>query len=150
MGYSYCGIIGKLIYPYIIGRLDMGFATAFLSRFSAAPHEEHYRAVKRACRFLRATKHWGIIYWRPAPLMDLPDVPIKILPVEDGLHKYPVVDPFQLYGILVDASYPMCVKTRRSLTGLVISLAGSAVLYKAIRPRIVALSSTESELILSL
>lgn len=73
--YSYRGLLGELIYAYVICRVDIGDAICFLARFSDAPHEEHYKGLKSVCRYCRATKDWGIVFQRPKPLADLPDVP---------------------------------------------------------------------------
>ena len=70
-GFSYRNVLGELIYAYVIARLDIGYAICLLARFSGAPHGEHYHALKNVCRYLRATKSWGIIYQRPRPLMGL-------------------------------------------------------------------------------
>ena len=78
-GFSYRNILGKLVYPYVIVRLDIGYAVCLLARFSGSPHEEHYTAVKGVCRYLHATKSWGIIYQRPFPLLDLPAMDFPFL-----------------------------------------------------------------------
>ena len=57
-GFSYQNYLGELIYAYVIGRLDIGYAVCFLARFSESPHEEQYKALKQVCDYLRATKLW--------------------------------------------------------------------------------------------
>ena len=47
--------------------------------------------------------------------------------------------------VLVDSDWAGNIKTRRSISGMAILLAGAAVVYKTILQRIIALSSTEAE-----
>jgi Reverse transcriptase (RNA-dependent DNA polymerase) len=42
LGFSYRQVLDKLIYAYVICRLDIGYAVTFLARFSQAPAHEHY------------------------------------------------------------------------------------------------------------
>ena len=60
------------IYAYTICRLDIGYVVTKLARYSQAPAEIHYLALKRICRYLRQTRDWGIMYWRPKPILSLP------------------------------------------------------------------------------
>ena len=52
-------------------------------------HREHYRALKNVCRYLRATKAWGIIYQRLKALEDLPDIPFEFLENDPNLPLFP-------------------------------------------------------------
>ena len=61
-GFSYRNVLGELIYAYVICQLNIGYAVCLLARFSNAPHDEHYKAIKGVCRYLRATKSWGIMF----------------------------------------------------------------------------------------
>ena len=63
IGFSYRQVLGELIYAYIVCRLDIGYAVVLLSRFASAPAREHYLTLKGICKYLRRTKHWGLIYW---------------------------------------------------------------------------------------
>ena len=60
-GFSYCNVLSKLIYACVIAHLDIGCAVCLLTHFLGAPHEEHYCALKNLCKYLHATKLWGII-----------------------------------------------------------------------------------------
>ena len=51
-------VLGKLIYNYVICRLDIRYTVCFLAHFSDAPHDEHYKALKQVCKYLRTTKSW--------------------------------------------------------------------------------------------
>jgi hypothetical protein len=145
-GFSYRQVLGELIYAYVICRLDIGFAVTFLSRFATAPHLEHYHALKNICRYLRATKSWGIHYWRNRPVDSLPDIPFEPLPVDSTLPSFPTHDLLQLVGF-VDAAHATDLHTRRSVSGMVFTLAGGAIAYKSKLQPTVSTSSTEAEFI---
>ena len=67
-GFSYCSILGCVIYVYRVARIDIGFAVTLLARFSDHPFKLHFNSLRRLARYLRMTKDWGLIYWRPAPI----------------------------------------------------------------------------------
>ena len=143
-GFSYRNVLGELIYAYVICRLDIGYAVCFLARFSDAPHDEHYKALKQVCRYLRATKSWGILYKRPEPLADLPDDPFDWIAEDSSLPPFPVFEFDRLVGFL-DAAHATDLKTRRSVTGYLLILCGAAIAWKSRIQPIVATSSTEAE-----
>ena len=143
-GFSYRNILGELIYAYVICRLDIGYAVCFLARFSDSPHEEHFTALKAVCKYLRATKSWGIIYKRLIPLEDLPYVPFTFLEQDPDLPPFPDLEHDGMAGFL-DAAHATDLKTRRSVTGYVIFLALAAIAWKSRIQPLVATSSTEAE-----
>ena len=146
VGFGYRMLLGELMYAFVVCRLDIGFAVTLLARFSTCPSRLHYMALKSVTRYLRRTKDWGLIYWRQAPLDSLPAVPLEHLPIDDSLPPYPTHDLLQLVG-QVDAAHATDLATRRSVTGLVFSLAGGAIAYKSKLQATVATSSTEAEFI---
>ena len=143
-GFSYRNLLGELIYAYVICRVDIGFAVCFLARFSANPHDEHYVALKGVAKYLRATKSWGIMYQRPEPLLDLPDVPFPFLEEEPDLPSFPKLFRDQLAAFL-DAAHATELRTRRSITGLVIFFCLAAIAWKSRVQAVCATSSTEAE-----
>ena len=145
-GFSYRQVLGEIIYAYVICRVDIGFAAVFLSRFSQAPALEHYLALKNVVRYLRRTKDWGLVYWRDAPIDSLPAVPLEQPDLDPSLPDFPTSALLDLVAS-VDASHATDVKTRRSVTGLIVSLAGAAIAYKSKLQPTVATSSTEAEFI---
>ena len=143
-GFSYRNILGELIYAYVICRLDIGYAVCFLARFSDAPHDEHFKALRGVCKYLRATKSWGIMYQRPAPLADLPHVPFQWLEADPTLPTFPTFERDELVGFL-DAAHATELKNRRSVTGYVILFCYAAIAWKSRVQPVVATSSTEAE-----
>jgi len=79
MGFSYCQVLGELIYAYIVCCIDIGYAVVFFSRFSTAPAREHYLALKGMCKYLHCTKNWGLVYWCMTPVASLPAVHLEQL-----------------------------------------------------------------------
>jgi hypothetical protein len=144
IGYSFRQILGELTYAYVLCRPDIGYAVSLLSRFSTAPHREHYLALKQICRYLRRTRDWGILYWRPQPIPSLPTVPFEAEELDPSLGCFPPSDFTNLVGY-VDAAHGTDLRTRRSVTGYVFMLAGGAVAYKTKLQSICATSSTEAE-----
>ena len=71
MGYSYRSLLGEIMYAYVVARPDIGYAVMMLAKFSKAPARVHYQCLKRLALYLCQTIDWGIIYWRPSPLLDL-------------------------------------------------------------------------------
>ena len=141
-------VLGELMYSYVICRLDIGYILTKLSQFSTSPASVHYTCLKRITLYLRANKSWGIIYWRPIPYTDLPSSSFVPVPVTDtSLPPFPSTDdPIQLIGY-VDASHATDLKTRRSVTGFILTLCGGAIVYRSKVQTSVATSSTESEFV---
>lgn len=142
--FSYRNLLGELIYAYVICRIDIGYAVCFLARFSQAPHDGHFVALKHVAKYLRKTRDWGLIYWRPKPLMELPKMHFQVVPPDPSLPTFPVYSFDELIAFL-DAAHATDIKTRRSVAGLVACLCGAAIAYKSRLIPTVATSSTEAE-----
>ena len=146
MKFTYRQVLGELIYAYVVARLDIGYAVTLLARFSQCPTEEHYTALRGVCKYLRRTKDWGIVYWRDKPVTTLPAIPLAAPSVDSSLPDFPSTPLLQLTGF-VDAAHATDLATRRSITGLVFTLAGGAIAYKSKLQPTVSTSSTEAEFI---
>ena len=147
MGFSYRQVLGELMYAYVICRCDIGYAVTFLARYSQSPSKSHYNALKGIARYLRATKSYGIYYWRTTPWTDLPNCPIPPIPNhnEEDLPPFPTSDGSLL--CYVDAAHATDLKTRRSVTGYGICYAGGVIAYKSKLQSTCSTSSTEAEFI---
>jgi hypothetical protein len=145
-GFSYQQVLGELIYAYVIGRLDIGYAVTFLARFSQFPTAEHYAALKSVVKYLRRTKSWGLMYWQPTPLSHLPNVPYDSQVLDESLPTFPQHPLNELVGY-VDAAHATDLVTRRSITGMVFTLTRGAIGFKSKVQHTVSTSSTEAELI---
>jgi Reverse transcriptase (RNA-dependent DNA polymerase) len=78
-GFSYRMATGELIYALVAARPEISFATTKLTQYGSSPALTHYQAVKLVYAFLNNTKADGLIFWRSAPRMDLPDIPFPEL-----------------------------------------------------------------------
>ena len=61
-GFSYCSLLGELMYAYVTCRPDIGYHVTTLSKFSTAPAAIHYTMLKNLSRYLCRTRSWGFIY----------------------------------------------------------------------------------------
>jgi hypothetical protein len=148
-GFGYRNGIGELIYAMVTCRPDISTTVVRCSQRSACPAEQHYNAVRHAIKYLYVTRSDGIYFWRKEPLMELPEHPIPA--VDTKLHgpipidvTKPQHDPLNAHAY-VDSDWATCTKTRRSMTGITIKLAGGTIAYKTKLQPTVALSSTEAE-----
>jgi hypothetical protein len=146
---SYRAGVGELIYAMVTCRPDISTVVVKCAQVSAKPAEIHYHAVKHAIKYLYATRKDGIYFWRAKPVMSLPEHP---LPAQStALHgtippeaKRPSHEAMESYAF-VDSDWASCIRTRRSLTGIVVKMAGGTIAYKTKFQVTVALSSTEAE-----
>jgi hypothetical protein len=117
-----------------------------LSQYSANPAEIHYKAVIDIFRYLHSTLHDGLIYWRPKLH---PDLPVKPLPTVykstyETSNTVDIDSPNTMH-VAVDSDWGGDTSHRRSVTGLILRLAGGTILYKTKYQDTVSLSTTEAE-----
>ena len=146
MGFKYRACTGELIFAMVTCRPDISFAVLKLTQYNHCPAKCHYEAIIRIYQYLHATMNQGITYWRPHKNTSLPKAPRPIV-VDEVYHvnipiENSVVD--QPYGY-VDSDWGSDIKTRKSVSGIIIMLAGTAVIYKTILQKTIAMSSTEAE-----
>ena len=130
--FGYRSAIGESIYALDTCRPDLLHAVVRSAQNSACPHSIHYHGVKHILKYLYLTKDDGIYFWRQTPHSSLPAKPPPSInsKVHDLLlDGRPVYGPMELYGY-VDSDWAACPKTRRSLTGGAVRLAGGTVGYK--------------------
>ncbi len=146
MGFSYRQCIGELIFALTICRIDISIAVITLSQYSDNPAKVHYQAVKAVFVYLWHTRTDGIHYWRPAPRLDLPDVPlpIPITTMNRLLDFLDFEDPLVAKGA-GDSTWASDRRHRRSMGGIVFLLAAGAIYYRTRLQPTVAQSSTEAE-----
>lgn len=140
-GFNYRGVVGEIVYAYIVARPDYGFAVALLSRFNTCPAQCHYDAAKRCLKSLIRTANDGIWYWRRTPRMDLEPGNFSPRPLEEFEQKFPILDdPFLTSG-MCDVSLAPNTLMRRSFGGTFIFLGGIAlIMYVAkLQPTVVTL-----------
>ena len=146
-GFSYCSILGCVIYIYVVARLDIGFAIILLARFSDHPVKIHVDSLRRLARYLRMTKDWGLIYWRPAPIATLPLSNFVVLLSDPSLSVFPQPQlSISLPGYVV-ATHATDLSTRRSITSLAFILCGGPIAYKLKEQPTVWTNSTEADVV---
>eukprot|EP00961_Rhodomonas_salina_P055946 750939-Rhodomonas_salina.1 len=114
----YRSIVGSLQYLSTMTRPDIAFATSELSRYMADPSRTHLQMAKWVLAYLKGSKERGLTF-RSGD--------------EDILSGYS------------DSTWGNDPETRRSVSGYVFLLHGTAVSWKSKLENTVALSSTEAE-----
>lgn len=145
-GFNYRQAIGELIYAHTICRIDVSIAIITLSQFVQQPAAIHYNAMRHLFGYLNATKHYGLIYWREKPRMDLPNIPdpTPILLSTDLEQFEDFWNARQLIGSC-DSTWASDQFERRSMGGVILMFAGAAIYYKTRSQPTIARSSTEAE-----
>ncbi|MCO5579688.1 hypothetical protein L7F22_033546 [Adiantum nelumboides] len=113
----YRSLIGSLMYAGICTRPDICMAVGRISRHFEKPSIAHWNVAKRVLRYLKRTREVGLKY------------------VGNSI----AIECF------VDADWAGDVATRKSTTGMVITMGGAAVLWNSLRQSCVALSVAEAE-----
>ncbi len=147
MGIKYRNGIGELIYALVTCRPDISYALVKCAQSTVTPHEVHYHALRHLLKYLYVTQSDGIYYWCHAPNTSLPHTPNPVIVSSPSsiLHQNrPIHDALDLHGY-VDSDWATCPRTRRSLTGVCLRLAGGTIAYKTKLQPTVAQSSTEAE-----
>jgi hypothetical protein len=144
--FNYRQAIGEAIYAMTIARPYIGFAVIKLSQYSANPAKIHYQAVRHLFKFLALTTTRGIYYWRKISVPTLLAIPAEsCISHSEILDKIPKTkQPHRLHAY-VDSDWGSDRTHRRSVTGLVIMMAGGVIAYKSKYQPTIALLSTEAE-----
>ena len=134
------------MYAYVTVRPDIGYAITTLSKFSTAPSAYHYKQLRHVAKYLRSTIGWGIEYTRPKEVSGLP-VTVEHEDLPKLEEEFPVnINVSTLLGF-VGASHGTDPRKMRSITGLVFTYCGGAVIYRSKTQSLTAGSSTEAEFI---
>jgi hypothetical protein len=113
----YASAIGSLMYAMVCTRPDIAHAVGVVSRYMSNPGKQHWEAVKWTLRYLKGTS----------------DMSLCFTGADLKLQGY------------VDADLAGDVDSRKSTTGFVYTLGGTAVCWTSRLQKIVALSTTEAE-----
>ena len=100
-------------------------------------------------RYLKHTIDDGIYYWRKQPRIDLPYEAPPVMKNDNNyneteVHECKQNDHDTLFGA-VDSDFAGDTSHRRSVSGIVLRLAGGTLFYKTKYQETVSLSSTEAE-----
>ena len=145
MGFKYRTGIGELLFAGITCRPEIMYAVIKLSQFSQQPAKVHYLAVKHIFKYLRDTIDYGIHYWRPEENTSNPIVPIPSLPHDnhdmEAINQDAIMEPYAY----VDSDWAADSKTRKSVSGIAVMLAGGPIAYKSKSQTTIAHITTEAE-----
>jgi hypothetical protein len=113
--------VGALLYLASYTRPDINYAVSVLSRFMSSSTESHWNAAERVLRYLKGTINQSLTYSGTGGV----DKPVTFL----------------------DADFGADEDTRRSTSGMVVTLNGRAVMWMSKLQSIVATSTAEAEFI---
>ncbi|XP_060190426.1 secreted RxLR effector protein 161-like [Lycium barbarum] len=116
----YSSAVGSIMYAMVCTRPDIAQAVNVVSRFISNPGKTHWEAIKWILRYLKGSSNVGLTFRRMR---------------NEG---------FSTLGY-VDSDCAGDLDRRRSTTGYIFTLAGSAISWKAALKSIVVLSTTEVE-----
>ncbi|KAL8104982.1 hypothetical protein AgCh_028950 [Apium graveolens] len=113
----YASVVGSLMYAMMCTRPDIAHTVGVVSRFMSNPGREHWEAVKWLLRYLKGTSKVALCFSK----------------------KDVILEGFS------DADLGGCLDTRKSTTGYIFTLGGTAVSWMSRLQKSVALSTTEAE-----
>lgn len=142
--FSYCTLLGELLYAYVTCRPDIGYVIT-LSKFANCPSAFHFKCLHSVAKYLRCTISWGIHFHRDGRIDSFLPCTVPAIPIDSSLPQFPALQPgFQLTGF-IDAAHANDLRKRRSTTGYAFIMAGGCVSYRCKTQPLVATSSTEAE-----
>lgn len=121
--FPYRSVVGNLTYLSSKTRPDIAFAVSYEGRSVEKPTSVAVQDVKRTLRYLKGHSTLGL--------------------------SYPVDGDLRTLHVYSDSDYAEDIETRKSTSGYVLLYNGSPICWGSRRQPVVALSSTEAELIAS-
>ncbi|XP_073022735.1 secreted RxLR effector protein 161-like [Primulina eburnea] len=118
----YASGVGSLMYGMVCSRPDLSYSMSVISRYMANPGEAHWNALKGVFKYLKGSADIGLMFEK----------------------EWNLENPIVGY---VDSDYAGNIDTRKSLSGFIFTMYGTAVSWKANSQSVVAFSTTESEYI---
>lgn len=116
----YASAVGSIMYSMVCCRPDLAHAMSCVSRYMANPGKYHWEVVKRLLRYLRGTNGVGLSY------------------SDQHQEKDAVIG-------YVDSDHGRNLDNRKSLTGMIFTMFGTAVSWKSNIQSVVSVSTTEAE-----
>ena len=114
----YQSAVGSFLYLSTWSRPDIAYAANRVAKFSSRPSREHWTAVKRIMRYLRGTIEYGLVYERGS---------------QDDCIGFS------------DSDWAGDVEDRKSTSGYMFQICGTAVSWRSKKQSCVALSTAEAE-----
>ena len=107
----------------------------------------NFAGLRHTLKYLLRTRTEGICYWRASSQIELRKGPVPEVTINAHdlmLDGRPNHGALRMFGY-TDSEWATCPRTRRSMGGAALVLAGGVVGYKAMLQPTVAMSSTEAE-----
>ena len=155
---QYQQLIGMLNWLVQLGRFDIAFATSSMSRFTAAPREQHLTRVLKIWGYLKKTQTLRThILSSPLHFENFSHKHIDNDVVKQMRQEYPDATeeldnraPKQIYPEIpmtafVDADHAHDLVTRRSITGLIIFLGKTQICFTPKRQTSISTSTYGAE-----
>ncbi len=146
VGFSYRTVLGELMYAMMTCCPDIAYSVTTLSKFSTAPSLHHYRLLQTIAKYLKSTIDYGICFKRSKPLKieesqykDLNNLKkggflrakSYSIPKDPSLdHVFDIDIDAPILRCFVDASHASDLQKRRSITGVVFTFCGGAIVYR--------------------
>lgn len=116
--HPYLGAVGTLLYLATSTRPDISFTIGMLASYCSYPTDRHWEMVVRLFRYVKATKAWGIDL---SPKSDV------------GIEGYS------------DADYAGDTHSRKSVSGMLVKVYGSPVIWLSRKQKSISRSTQEAE-----
>ena len=81
--FSYRILQEELVFAFTVCQRNVSFATTLFALASGVFAREHNAAIKKIATYLRATRHYGLLYWLAEFINKLPKVEC-VKPTMDG------------------------------------------------------------------
>jgi len=120
----YRSLLGGLLYLSTCTRPDIAFAVNQAAKFNENPTEEHWEKLLKIVAYVKSTKSHGLWY-----------------------NTKTSGDQVVQLSVYTDADWANCKDTRKSITGIMISLWGCPVMWKSTKQSIVATSTCLAEIV---
>ena len=139
-GGKFNALIGKYMHIYNATRFDLGFAVTRLAQFNCAPNEPAFDGINRMARYLMTHLHTPVFY----PNLDLRGYQSIRWEPEPGKAIEFVMSNMLEMG--VDSDHARDIKTRKSVSSIIVYLLGVAVHWHMGKQSCVAAHSTDAEI----
>ena len=102
----YFSVVGSLMYAQVCTRLDIVFVVGMLGRYLSDLGQNHWKATKKALRYLQGTKDFMLTYQRTETL--------------------------EVVGFS-DSDFPGCVNDKKSTSGYIFMITKRVVSWKSVK-----------------
>lgn len=139
---TYAEIVGSLMFLAVNTRPDLSYAVGVLSRFMSKPTDVHFTAAKRVLRYLKGKSEKGLFF---PSVKQQKNLKVQIFN-ETDFREMGVTRGVSM-KLFADADFAGDHERRRSTSGMLVTVNGTAVSWGAKLQTVVATSTAEAEYI---